>query len=92
MPGGPRSRIPFAAATKRLVARSMICLFSDDKVISMYASGLAARAIQGDLNGVYAVEVSPALIAKVTSAVMDDVGQWQNRSLYHVHPVVIFEP
>ncbi len=45
----------------------------DDKVIAMYARCMTVREIQGYLAEMYAVEVSPDLISKVTDAVMGEV-------------------
>lgn len=63
----------------------------DEKVISMYARGMTVREIQGHLKDIYAVEVSPDLISRVTSAVMEEVREWQARPLDAVYPVVIFD-
>ena len=63
----------------------------DEKVISMYARGMTVREIQGHLKDVYAVDVSPDLISKVTSAVMEEVREWQTRPLDSVYPVMIFD-
>jgi putative transposase len=63
----------------------------DEKVISMYARGMTVREIQGHLKDVYAVDVSPDLISKVTSAVMEEVREWQTRPLDPVYPVVLFD-
>ena len=60
----------------------------DDKIISMYARGMSAREIQGHLEEIYKVEVSPALISNVTEAVMDEVKNWQNRPLEAVYPIL----
>ncbi|HEY4233282.1 MAG TPA: transposase [Lacipirellulaceae bacterium] len=38
----------------------------DDKIISLYARGLTVREIQGHLRVLYAVDVSPDLISRVT--------------------------
>jgi len=53
----------------------------DDKIISMYARGMCTREIQGHLEEIYKVEVSPALISNVTEAVMEEVKTWQSRPL-----------
>ena len=53
----------------------------DDKIISMYARGMTVREIQGHLEELYAVEVSPDLISSVTESVMEEVRAWQNRPL-----------
>ena len=53
----------------------------DDKIISLYARGMTTREIQGHLEEIYGVEVSPTLIYTVTDAVTDEVKTWQNRPL-----------
>ena len=63
----------------------------DDKIISLYARGMTVREIQGHLRELYAVEVSPDLISRVTDAVLDEVRDWQNRPLDTVYPGVFFD-
>jgi putative transposase len=63
----------------------------DGKVISLYARGLTVREIQGHLQELYGVEVSPDLISRVTDAVLEEVRDWQNRPLDPVYPVVFFD-
>lgn len=53
----------------------------DEKILSMYARGMTTRDIEGHLEEMYGVEVSPALISQVTDAVMEEVRAWQNRPL-----------
>ena len=48
----------------------------DDKIVSMYARGMSTREIQGHLEEIYGVEVSPTLISNVTEAVMEEVKSW----------------
>ena len=63
----------------------------DDKVIALYARGLSTRDIQGQLEELYGVEVSPTLISNVTNAVMEDVRAWQSRPLSAVYPILYFD-
>jgi transposase-like protein len=63
----------------------------DDKVLALYARGLSTRDIQSQLEELYGVEVSPALISNVTDAVMEDVRAWQSRPLSAVYPIVYFD-
>jgi transposase-like protein len=63
----------------------------DDKVLALYARGLTTREIQAQLEELYGVEVSPALISNVTDAVQDEVKAWQGRPLSAVYPVVYFD-
>src|SRR4051812_47719263 len=45
----------------------------------------------GHLLELYGVAVSPDLISRVTDAVLEEVGEWQNRPLDPVCPVVFFD-
>jgi putative transposase len=63
----------------------------DGKIISMYARGMTTRDIQGHLEELYGVEVSPTLISNVTDAVLDEVRAWQNRPLDAVYPIVYLD-
>jgi putative transposase len=45
----------------------------DDKIISFYARGMTTREIQGHLEEIYGIDVSPRLISSVTDAVADEV-------------------
>jgi putative transposase len=63
----------------------------DDKIISLYARGMTTREIQGHLEEIYGVAVSPTLISMVTDAVTDEVKLWQNRPLDALYPIVYLD-
>jgi putative transposase len=63
----------------------------DDKIISMYARGMTTREIQGHLEEMYHIEVSPTLISNVTEAVIEEVKQWQGRPLEELYPIVYLD-
>jgi Transposase and inactivated derivatives len=63
----------------------------DDKVISMYARGMSTREIQGHLQELYGLEVSPDLISTVTDSVLEEIAVWQNRPLEALYPLVFFD-
>lgn len=63
----------------------------DDKIISMYARGMSTREIQGHLEEIYGVEVSPALISEVTDAVVEELKGWQNRALEPLYPILFLD-
>ena len=63
----------------------------DDKVIALYARGMTTREIQGHLQELYGVEVSPTLISSVTDSVLEDVRAWQSRPLDAVYPIVYLD-
>jgi putative transposase len=63
----------------------------DDKIVSLYARGMTTREIQGHLEEIYGIEVSPTLISNVTEAVIEEVKQWQMRPLDEVYPIVYLD-
>lgn len=63
----------------------------DENIISLYARGMSTREIQQNLQEIYQVDVSPALISNVTDAVIEEVKTWQNRQLDSVYPIVYMD-
>lgn len=63
----------------------------DDKILSMYARGMSTREIQGHLQEIYGVEVSPTLISNVSDAVVEEVKVWQNRPLDPLYPILYMD-
>ncbi|HWR58143.1 MAG TPA: IS256 family transposase [Thermodesulfovibrionales bacterium] len=63
----------------------------DDKIISMYARGMTTRDIQGHLQELYGVEVSPTLVSQVTDAITEEITLWQNRPLDEVYPIMYLD-
>ncbi len=63
----------------------------DDKILSMYARGMTTREIQGHLQEIYGVEVSPTLISNVTDSVLEEVRAWQTRPLDPLYPIAYLD-
>jgi len=63
----------------------------DDKILSMYARGMTTREIQGHLEEIYQVQVSPSLISEVTDGIMEQARAWQNRPLEPFYGVVFLD-
>jgi putative transposase len=63
----------------------------DDKILSMYARGMTTRDIQGHLEEIYGVDVSPELISTVTDGILSEVKEWQSRPLDELYPIVYFD-
>jgi transposase-like protein len=63
----------------------------DRHVISLYAGGMTTRQIQSHLEEMYGTEVSPALISRVTDAVLDDARAWQSRDLDACYPILFLD-
>jgi putative transposase len=63
----------------------------DEKILSMYARGMSTREIQGHLEEMYGVEISPALVSQVTEAVIEELKGWQNRPLEAIYPIIYLD-
>ncbi len=63
----------------------------DDKIISLYARGMTASEIQGHLEEIYGVEVSPELISTVTDGVIEEVRAWQGRPLEKTYVILYLD-
>jgi putative transposase len=63
----------------------------DEKILSMYGRGMTTRDIQGHLEEIYGVEVSPELISTVTDGIITEVKEWQSRPLAGMYPIVFFD-
>ncbi len=89
-----RRGIATAATNRRLSVRRTDTFhsFDDDKIdLHVRARGMSTREIQGHLEEIYKVEVSPTLISNVTEAVMEEVKSWQSRALDSVYPIVYLD-
>jgi putative transposase len=63
----------------------------DDLVISLSAKGLTHGEIAAHLAEVYGAEVSKQTISTVTDRVLEGMGEWQNRPLDPVYPVIFID-
>lgn len=63
----------------------------DDKILFLYAQGLSTREIVTAFDEMYGADISPALVSKVTDAVIEQVVEWQARPLDAVYPIVYLD-
>jgi transposase-like protein len=63
----------------------------DDLVISLTAKGLTTGEVAAHLAEVYGAQVSRDHISTITDRVLDTMGDWQNRPLDSVYPVVFID-
>lgn len=63
----------------------------DDKILSLYAKGMTTREIVATFKEMYDADVSATLISKVTDAVIEQVIEWQSRTLDAVYPIVYLD-
>lgn len=68
-----------------------VCNELDKKVIGLYARGMSVDDITAEIKELYGVDLSPAMISKITDKVMETAVAWQNRSLDHVYPIVYMD-
>lgn len=63
----------------------------DQKIIPMYAKGMATRQISDTLGDIYGFEASEGFIPDVTDKTMPQVEGWQNRPLAEVYPALYID-
>ena len=63
----------------------------DEKILALYARGNSTRDISAQLEELYGVNISAALISEVTDAVSEDVSRWQSRPLDALYPIVYLD-
>lgn len=63
----------------------------DDRILSLYAKGMTTREIVATFKEMYDADISPALISKVTDAVIERVTEWQSRPLDAIYPIVYLD-
>jgi putative transposase len=57
-------------------------------IITMYSRGMTTRDIEDTIKDIYGVEVSEGSVSNITSAVIEDIKEWQQRPLDPVYFVV----
>ena len=62
-----------------------------DKILFLYAKGMTTREIVETLRELYDTEISATLVSKVTSAVIEQVTEWQSRPLDAIYPIVYLD-
>jgi transposase-like protein len=68
-----------------------VCNKLDKKDIGLYSIGVYVDDIQAEIHDLYWVDISPAMISKITNKVIETVIAWQNRPLEAVYPRVYMD-
>lgn len=63
----------------------------DEKILALYARGMSTRDIALQLQELYGVQISPAIISEVTDEVSEDVKAWQCRPLDELYPITYLD-
>jgi len=63
----------------------------EGNILSMYAMGMSTRAMRDYVQEMYAMEISPSEISRITDSVLPAVQEWRNRPLETVYPFVFLD-
>jgi transposase-like protein len=63
----------------------------EDKIIGMYAKGMTVRDIQGTLQELYGIDVSPTTLSAITDKVWELVESWQSRPLASLYVIIYLD-
>ena len=63
----------------------------EDKIIGMYAKGMTVRDIQGTLQELYGIDVSPTTLSAITDKVWERVESWQSRPLASLYVIIYLD-
>ena len=63
----------------------------NSNIVALYARGFSTRDIRSELKRMYGVEVSPALVSKVTDGILEELTEWQNRPLDGCYPLLYID-
>ena len=61
------------------------------KIISMYAKGMATRQIAETIEDIYGFETSGGFISDVTDKILPQIEDWQNRPLDEAYPILYID-
>lgn len=71
--------------------REVILDGSEDLILSLYAKGMTVRDIQNHLDDLYGYQLSTQTISNITEKMMLKVGEWQNRPLEAIYPIIFMD-
>ena len=52
---------------------------------------MSVRDIQSEMEELYGIDVSPAMISKITDKVVEAAAEWQSRELNEIYPIVYMD-
>ena len=63
----------------------------EQKIISLYAKGMTTRQISDTIEEIYGFEVSDGMVSDITSRLLPQIEDWQNRPLDAAYPIVFID-
>jgi len=63
----------------------------NQRVIDLYASGMTTRDIGRHIAKIYGVEISAALVSKITDGIVEELTDWHTRPLDVCYPIIYID-
>ena len=63
----------------------------EEKIISMYATGMTTTQISETIEDIYGFEVSEGMVSDITDKLLPKIEEWQNRPLSSVYPIIFID-
>ena len=63
----------------------------NDNIVALYAQGMSTRDIRRTIKRMYAVDISPDLVSRVTDGVLEELRDWQHRPVDTVYPILYID-
>jgi putative transposase len=63
----------------------------NDLICGLLGRGMSTRDICNQMADTYGVEMSPALVSRVTDAILPEVKEWQTRTLDRLYPIIYMD-
>ncbi|WP_443659034.1 IS256 family transposase [Clostridium algidicarnis] len=63
----------------------------EDKIVSLYATGMTTRDITEQIKGLYDVEISAETVSNITNRILPLVTEWQNRPLENTYSFIFMD-
>lgn len=63
----------------------------EDKVISLYASGMSTRDISKQVEELYGIDFSAEMVSRITDRIMPEIKEWQQRPLESIYPFIFLD-
>lgn len=60
----------------------------DDVIIGMYSRGMSTRDIEEQIKEIYGIELSETSVSNITSKILENIKQWQERPLDNVYYIL----
>ena len=63
----------------------------DQKILSLFASGMSYSDIQNNISDIYGVDICDASITKITDKLLPEIREWHDRPLQEIYPILFLD-